>query len=99
MEEYYNRNMSNDQTPPRDELWISGQELKDAVLQLIKEGNARHLVIWSESGKKLLEIPLTGGVAVGGALVVLSPFLAGLAAIAAVVRKVRLEVVRDTDAS
>jgi hypothetical protein len=87
--------MSNDRPTLGEELWVGAHELKDTIVRLVKEGNARSLIIWNEEGKKLLEIPLTGGLAVGGALVVLSPFLAAIVAIAAVVKKVKVQVIRD----
>mgnify|MGYP001810454637 FL=1 len=42
----------------------------------------------------MLEIPLSGGLAVGGALVLIAPFLAAIVGIAAMVKKVRVEVIR-----
>ena len=89
--------MSNDKHNLREELWVSAHDLKDTILRLVKEGNARSLIIWNEDGKKLLEIPLTGGLAVGGALVLLAPFLASIVAIAAIVKKVRIEIIREGD--
>jgi hypothetical protein len=89
--------MSNEQHNLREELWVAGHELKDTITRLVSEGNARRLIVWSEEGKKLLEIPLSGGLAVGGAVVLLAPFIAGIVALAAVVKKVRVEVIRDPE--
>jgi hypothetical protein len=80
-----------------EKLSVAGGELLDTIKRLIAEGNARSVILWSESGKKLLEIPLTGGVALGGAAIVLAPFVAAIAAIAAVATKVRLEVIRKEE--
>ena len=88
--------MSKDGSNLREELWVAGHELKDTLTRLVTEGNARSVIIWSENDKKLLEIPLSGGVALGGALVLLAPFLAAIVGIAAMVKKVRIEVIRDT---
>ncbi len=89
--------MSKDGFRLRDEIWVTGQELKETLTRLVQEGNARHLIIWSEDGKKLLEIPLSGGVAVGGAVVLLAPFLVAIVGLAALVKKVRVEVIRDSE--
>jgi hypothetical protein len=77
-----------------EQLFVSGRELLDTVKKLIQEGNARSIIIWSEAGNKLLEIPMTGAVAVGGAAVILAPFIALIVGIAAWAKKVRVEVVR-----
>lgn len=77
----------------REELYVSGKELLETIKRLVSAGNARAIVVWSEAGKKLLEIPLTAGVAIGGAAVLLAPFVAAIAAIAAMAGKVRLEVI------
>jgi hypothetical protein len=87
--------MSTEKRNLREELWVTGHELKDTITRLVNEGNARRLVVWGEDGKKLLEIPLSGGVAIGGAMVLLAPFLASIVAVAALVKKVRVEVIRD----
>jgi hypothetical protein len=60
---------------------VSGTDLLDKLQELIKEGNVRHIVVKDESGKQLLDLPLTAGVAITiflpaimaiGALVVLT---------------------------
>lgn len=74
-------------------LYVSGKELIDTVKKLVSEGNARALILWSEDGSKLLEIPLTGAIALGGAALILAPFMAVLISIAGWAKKVRIEVV------
>ena len=86
--------MENKGSNLREEIWVAGHELKETLTRLVAEGNARSLIVWSEEGKKLLEIPLSGGLAVGGALVLIAPFLAAIVGIAAMVKKVRVEVIR-----
>jgi hypothetical protein len=44
-----------------------------------------------------MEVPLTAGVAVGGALTLLAPVIAALGAMAALLAKVEVDVVRDGD--
>jgi hypothetical protein len=78
-----------------EEVETIGSELVDTVKKLVSEGNVRSLIIRKEDGKKLLEIPLTAGVAVGGAAVIFAPVLAALGAMAALLTKVKIEVVRE----
>jgi phosphatidylserine decarboxylase len=80
-----------------ERLSVAGHEVFETIKRLIAAGNVRKVILWSESGKKLLEIPLTAGVALGGAALVLAPFAAAIAAIAGVAAKVRLEVIRDDE--
>lgn len=82
-----------------EEIETIGSELVETVKKLVAEGNVRSLIIRKEDGKKILEIPLTAGVAVGGAVTLLAPVLAALGAMAALLSNVKIEVVRDDQAS
>lgn len=78
-----------------EQLEVAGNQLVERVRQLIDEGNVRRLIIRNQDGRTLLEIPLTAGVAVGGAVFWLNPLLAGLGAIAALLARVSIEIVRE----
>jgi hypothetical protein len=78
----------------KKEIEIAGSELIERVKELIKQGNIRRLIIRKETGEVLLEIPLTAGVAVGGAVTLLAPVLAALGALAALVARVKVEIIR-----
>ena len=90
--------MSNDSMKP-DRTWteqivVSGNRLVERVKQLLAEGNVRRLIIRKPSGEKLLEMPLTAGVAVGGLMTIIVPVLTVLSVLAALVAEVKVEVVR-----
>lgn len=74
---------------------VAGGELVEYVKGLIAEGNVRRLVIRRPTGEALIEVPLTAGVAVGGALTLLAPVLAAIGAIGALLAKFEVDVVRD----
>lgn len=78
-----------------EQFEVAGNQLVDRVKGLIDEGNVRRLIIRNQDGRTLLEIPLTAGVAVGGAVLWLNPVLAGLGAIAALLARVTIEIVRE----
>lgn len=78
---------------PTEEFTVNGEELLAKVKALINEGNIRRLIIKDESGKILVEFPLTVGV-VG---VLLAPILAAVGAIAALVTKCTIIVERRED--
>jgi hypothetical protein len=82
-----------------EEIEVSGQHLLAEINKLIAEGNVRRLVVKTDDGHVFLTIPLTAGAVAGGILTVGAPWLAVLAAIAGVVAKVKLEVVRDVEES
>lgn len=65
----------------REEFKVNGEELLAKVKEIIREGNARRLIIKEKDGKTMIEIPLTAGV-VG---IVIAPVLAAVGAIAALV--------------
>lgn len=80
-----------------EEIKLASNQLVDRVRELIEEGNVRHLKI-KKDGKVLLEVPMTVGVGAGAAAVLLSPMLAALGALAALVTDITLVVERDPDA-
>jgi len=82
-----------------EEVEIAGHQLIEEITRLISEGNVRKLRIRSENDDVVLEVPLTAGAAVGGVVVLAAPWLAILGALAGVLAKVKIEVVRDVDSS
>lgn len=80
-----------------EEIKLAGNQLVDRVRDLIEEGNVRHLKIKKDQ-KVLLELPLTVGVGAGAAAVLLTPVLAAVGALAALVTDITLVVERDPDA-
>lgn len=60
---------------------VSGDKLVSKVKEIIKEGNARKIIIKNEEDKTLIEFPLTIG-AVG---VLAAPVVAAIGALAALV--------------
>lgn len=78
-----------------EEIEVTGQQLLETINRLIAEGNVRKLNIKSESGDVFLSVPLTGGALAGGILVLGAPWLAVIAAVAGVLARVKLEVVRS----
>ena len=77
-----------------ENIEIAGSELVDRTKELIAEGNVRRLIIRNQDDEKMLEVPLTTGVVVGGAFTLLAPILAALGAMAALLARVKIEVVR-----
>ena len=71
--------MDNEQDK-KQEYKVSGEDILKKVKEIIKEGNARRIIIKNEKGETMLEIPLT--FAVVGA--VLAPVLAAVGAIAGI---------------
>jgi len=69
---------------------LSGEGVLSKVKEVMREGNARRLIIRNEDERVLVEIPLTVG-AVG---VLLAPVAAALGAIAALVTHCTIEVER-----
>ena len=77
-----------------EQIEIAGSELVERTKELIEEGNVRRLIIRNHDDEILLEVPLTAGVAVGGVLTVVAPVLAALEAMAALLARVKVEIVR-----
>lgn len=64
-----------------EEYRVSGDQIVKKVKQLIKEGNARRIIIKNEQDEVMMEIPLTIG-AVGA---IFAPVLAAVGALAALI--------------
>jgi len=73
---------------------MAGSELVERVKELVAKGNVRRVIVRNEQGDVLMEIPLTAGVVVGGALALAYPLLAALGAVGALVARVRVDIVR-----
>ena len=90
------------ESPEKEQTWteeleIDAGQLVGRVKELIGEGNVRRLIIRKADDEVLFEVPLTAGVAVGGAVTLFAPVLAGLGAMAALLAKVKIQVVRVAD--
>ena len=77
-----------------EQIEIASSDLVERTKELIEEGNVRRLIIRNEEDEVLLEVPLTAGVVVGGAVTIVAPVLAALGALAALLTHVKIEVVR-----
>ena len=75
-----------------EEFKVSGEDVIKTIKKLIAEGNARRIIIKSEKGETIIEVPLTIG-AVGA---ILAPMLAAVGAIAALVTKCTIVVERKS---
>ena len=78
-----------------EEIEVAGHNLIEQIKGLIKEGNVRQIKLRAADGDFSLEVPVTVGVIVGSVLVVSAPWLAILGVIAAMITKLRIEVVRE----
>lgn len=73
--------MTDKDNSNRESFKVSGDDLLSKIREIIKEGNARSVIIKNEKEETIIEFPLTIG-AVG---VVLAPVFAAVGAIAALV--------------
>jgi len=80
-----------------EEIEVAGAELVDRIKDLVKAGNVRRVVLKTPDNKLLLEIPLTAGAVAGGVVVLIAPVLAALGAMAALLAKVKIQVVRTDE--
>jgi len=78
-------------TNRKEEFRVSGEELVEKIKEIIKEGNARKIIIKNEDGESVVEFPLTVGAI--GALI--APILAAVGAIAALLIKCTIVVEKN----
>lgn len=74
-----------------EEFKVTGEEVISKVKEILKAGNARKIIIRNEEGKDIIEVPLTLG-AVG---VLIAPALAAVGAVAALLTKCTIVVIKD----
>ncbi len=84
--------MENERT---EEFRVNGDDILRKIKEIIEAGNARRIIIKTEKGESLLEIPIT--VALVGA--VLAPVLAAVGALAALVTHCTIVVVKKESAT
>ena len=78
-----------------EQLEVAGSQLVTQVQDLIKQGNARRLIIRKPDNEVLMDINLTVGAVAGGVMVLGAWWIAALAVIAGLVARVKIEVVRE----
>jgi hypothetical protein len=71
--------MTTRESSNQESFKVSADELMSKIKEIIKEGNARNVIIKNEKEETIMEFPLTIG-AIG---VVLAPLFAAIGAIAA----------------
>ena len=76
-----------------NEFKVRGKELLAKIEELIKEGNARRIIIKNDKGKTYLEIPMTIGV-IG---TFFAPVLAAVGALATLVADFTIQVIRKDE--
>jgi hypothetical protein len=84
--------MTTSNTGSTEEHTVSSDKLLDKVKQIVREGNARKITLKNESGKVLMEIPLTIGIA----SVVLIPVWVAIGTIAALAGRYTIVVEKRT---
>ena len=88
-----NTNENTEKKIISEEIKVSGEALVSKVREIIREGNIRRITIKNDTGKTLLEIPLTFGVV--GAL--LAPTFAALGAVGALIANLTIGIERESE--
>lgn len=58
-----------------EEFKLSSGSVIDKVKELVKKGNVRKIIIKTDAGRSLIEIPLSVGVGVGAVGIITAPLL------------------------
>ena len=72
------RTTEEDENTFTEKIEIAASDLVERTKELIEEGNVRRLIIRNQDDEVLMEVPLTAGVVVGGAVTIVAPVLAAL---------------------
>ena len=90
-----NNNTNGEKRTVTEEMELAGNQVVERVQDMIKQGNVRRVIIKTAEDKVLLDTTLTVGALAGGALAIIYWPFAAIAAIAAAVARVKVEVVRE----
>ncbi len=85
--------MTDNEKSTWESFKVTGEELLDKVKEIVKEGNARRIIIKNEQDEVIVEFPMTVG-AIG---VVLAPLFAAVGALAALATNCTIEVEKKDD--
>ena len=85
--------VQTDETVETEELPVKGEGLLAKIKELVHQGNIRRIIIKTDDGRTLIEIPLTLGV-VG---IALAPVWAAIGAIAALAADLRVVVEKKVE--
>ena len=77
-----------------EEIEVAGDKLVARIKELAEDAQVQRVRVTDPDGNIALDIPLTFGAVAGGAIVIAAPVLAIIGALAAMVAKVKIEVVR-----
>jgi len=78
-----------------EEFKVTADSAVAKIKEIIAEGNIRRIIIQTEEGKSLIELPLTVGVAAAAGVLLLAPLLAAVGALAAIVTDLTIVVERE----
>lgn len=78
-----------------EELELAGNQLVSKLQEIIREGNVRRIVIKTADDRVLMDTTLTIGALTGGVFALAMWPIAAIAAIAAVVSRVKVEIIRE----
>jgi hypothetical protein len=81
----------NEQDTCREECRLRGKVIVEKGKALLREGNARRVVVKNAAGRTLVDLPLT----LSAVIVVIQPRLAALGALAAVAMRGTISVEKD----
>ena len=80
----------------KQELEVRGSQLVDKIREIVEEGNARRVIV-KRGGRTILEFPLSVGAGGTAAALLISPTLAALGAVGALVSDVKIIIERTPE--
>jgi hypothetical protein len=78
----------------REEFRVRGEEVGQKIKELIREGQARKIIVRKPDGELIREFALNRGLAAGALLTLIAPGLVAIGAVVALLSEVRIEVVK-----
>jgi hypothetical protein len=77
-----------------EEFKVTSEQAVSKVKELVQEGNVRRMILKTQEGRTLIEVPLTIGVAAAAGVLLLAPILAAVGAFAAILTHLTIVVER-----
>lgn len=89
---------TNEQTTWTQEFEVESQKLWENLKSVLRQGNARRIIIRKQNGDELLNLPLPAGLGAAALFVYLTPFIAVVTAIVGLAVRLKVQVVHRAEA-
>lgn len=87
-----------EQTNWTQQFEVESEKLLENIKRILREGNARRIIIRKPNDEVLLDLPLPAGLGATALLLYVAPFIAVVTVIVGLAARLKVQVIQRTDA-